>query len=65
MISEWQHKLSTFSSTFEIWLNVQKNWMYLEGIFNASDIQRQLPTEAKLFHQVDKNYTSIHLDFQY
>ena len=28
--------------------------MYLENIFNAEDIQKQLPNEAKLFQQVDK-----------
>lgn len=28
--------------------------MYLENIFNAEDIQKQLPVEAKQFQQVDK-----------
>ena len=28
--------------------------MYLENIFNAEDIQKQLPNEAKMFAQVDK-----------
>lgn len=28
--------------------------MYLENIFNAEDIQKQLPQEAKLFQAVDK-----------
>lgn len=30
--------------------------MYLENIFNAEDIIKQLPNEAKLFAQVDKQW---------
>ena len=34
------------------WLTCQRNWLYLESIFSAPDIQRQLPSEAKMFMQV-------------
>lgn len=33
--------------------------MYLENIFNAEDIQKQLPNEAKLFQQVDKFWRDV------
>ena len=33
---------------------VQRAWMYLENIFSAEDIQKQLPAEATKFKQVDK-----------
>ena len=33
--------------------------MYLETIFSAPDIQRQLPAEAKMFVTVDKSYKEI------
>jgi dynein heavy chain len=65
MLTEWHTKLSTIYWSLESWINVQRNWMYLQSIFNAADIQRQLPTEAKLFHQVDKSYTSIKLIYLY
>lgn len=41
------------------WLECQRNWLYLESIFGAPDIQRQLPNEAKMFTQVDKSWKEI------
>ena len=41
------------------WLTCQRNWLYLESIFSAPDIQRQLPAEAKMFVTVDKSYKDI------
>lgn len=41
------------------WLTCQRNWLYLESIFSAPDIQRQLPAEAKMFITVDKSYKDI------
>ena len=41
------------------WLTCQRNWLYLETIFSAPDIQRQLPAEAKMFVTVDKSYKDI------
>lgn len=43
----------------EEWLSCQRSWLYLESIFSAPDIQRQLPAEAKMFLQVDKSYKDI------
>lgn len=58
-VGEYQHKLSLFSTILDVWVRVQRTWMDLETIFSAGDIQRQLPLESKLFHEVDKNYTGI------
>lgn len=54
-----EKQLNTFSETLDEWLNVQKNWMYLESIFSAPDIQKQLPQESKQFFAVDKQYRDI------
>lgn len=43
----------------EAWQYCQQQWMYLEAIFSAPDIQRQLPLEAKLFVLVDKSWKDI------
>ena len=58
-VEKVEGQLSLFSETLDEWLSVQKNWMYLESIFSAPDIQRQLPTEAKQFFAVDKQFRDI------
>ncbi|XP_008252409.2 dynein axonemal heavy chain 6 [Oryctolagus cuniculus] len=58
-VDEWQKQLALFNQTLEEWLTCQRNWLYLESIFNAPDIQRQLPAEAKMFLQVDKSWKEI------
>ncbi len=32
----------------------QKQWMYLENVFSADDIQKQLPSEYKKFFTIDQ-----------
>ncbi len=51
-VDKLDQALRLFSSTLEAWLECQKNWLFLESIFSASDIQRQLPAESKAFVQV-------------
>merc|ERR1719399_158638 len=51
-----ESKLLLFGETMDQALSVQRNWMYLEPIFSSPDIQRQLPLEAKLFLDVDKQF---------
>ncbi|XP_038058161.1 dynein heavy chain 6, axonemal-like isoform X2 [Patiria miniata] len=58
-VEEWVRNLNLFSETLEEWLTCQRNWLYLESIFSAPDIQRQLPAEAKMFMQVDKSWKEI------
>lgn len=58
-VDEWSKQLAVFSDTLDEWLTCQRNWLYLESIFSAPDIQRQLPEEAKMFSQVDKSWKEI------
>eukprot|EP00501_MAST-03F_sp_TOSAG23-6_P002658 GSMAST32.ASY1.ANO1.2804.1 assembled CDS len=52
----WDKTLSTVSEVVEEWLAVQRNWLYLQPIFDSDDIKRQLPSESKRFFTVDKNW---------
>jgi len=51
-VEKLEKSLNVFSDTLDEWMAVQKGWMYLESIFSAPDIQRQLPKEAKAFFMV-------------
>ncbi|OAF67572.1 hypothetical protein A3Q56_04705 [Intoshia linei] len=58
-VDDWILQLDLFSHTVDEWLICQRNWLYLESIFSAPDIQRQLPAESKMFITVDKSYKLI------
>lgn len=58
-VDEWQKQLDLFTKTLDAWMICQRGWLYLESIFSAPDIVRQLPTEAKMFSNVDKSWKDI------
>ena len=53
-VEEWEKKLSLLSEMLDEWLACQRSWMYLENIFGAEDIQKQLPAESIKFSKIDK-----------
>ena len=43
-VRKWEQRLSLVSECTEIWMLVQRKWMYLESIFmDSDDIRHQLP----------------------
>ena len=42
----WKKNLLTLNQIVEEWIITQKQWIYLENIFTAPDIKRQLPMES-------------------
>eukprot|EP00760_Papus_ankaliazontas_P026353 PhM_4_TR3027/c0_g1_i1/m.46419/K10408/DNAH; dynein heavy chain, axonemal len=51
-----EYEIRYMTSTLDKWLELQRNWMYLEGIFGQVEIARQWPQDEKLFRAVDKQY---------
>lgn len=50
----WQDKLNRMNTLFDTWVDVQRQWVYLEGVFsNNSDIQNILPVEASRFQNIN------------
>ncbi len=46
----WDDKLNRINALFDVWIDVQRKWVYLEGIFSGSaDIKHLLPTESSRF----------------
>ncbi|PFH33986.1 dynein heavy chain family protein [Besnoitia besnoiti] len=59
-IKKWEKTLNTIREVFEAWLQVQRKWIYLDGIFTESvDIRLQLPDEAKKFDIVHRQFLAI------
>ncbi|XP_042636525.1 dynein axonemal heavy chain 10 [Orycteropus afer afer] len=53
-VHKWEKTLSLIGEVIEIWMLVQRKWMYLESIFIGGDIRSQLPDEAKKFDNIDR-----------
>lgn len=58
-VDRWNKRLSLLSETLDEWITCQRGWMYLETIFCAEDIQKQLPVEAQKFALVDRNWKAV------
>ncbi|XP_058491324.1 dynein axonemal heavy chain 10 [Solea solea] len=61
-IQQLEKDLSLICEIIEVWLLVQRKWMYLESIFIGGDIRSQLPEEAKKFDNIDKKFKEIMSD---
>lgn len=59
LASSWEDKLTRIRSILDFWIDVQRRWVYLEGIFfGSADIKQQLPKEFARFQSVDNEFTS-------
>lgn len=60
-IIEKQEKLTRLSILFDIWIEVQRQWVYLDSIFDESnkDLLRMLPVEASRFSGLSTELNNI------
>lgn len=52
-VKYWENNINTVSDVIDIWLKVQRSWIYLESIFSNEDIKVQLQEESKNFMKVN------------
>ena len=56
----WEEKLNRVNALFDVWIDVQRRWVYLEGIFSgSSDIQVLLPVETSRFHSISSEFLTL------
>jgi dynein heavy chain 1 len=56
----WEDRLTKLRGAFDSWVDVQRRWVYLEGIFlRSTDIKMQLPSEWSRFRNVDSEFVAL------
>ncbi|XP_001636057.2 cytoplasmic dynein 1 heavy chain 1 isoform X2 [Nematostella vectensis] len=57
---QWEEKLNRIHDTFDVWIDVQRRWVYLDGIFSGSaDIKTLLPVETQRFSSISTEFLSL------
>ncbi|VDN07087.1 unnamed protein product [Thelazia callipaeda] len=56
----WEEKLNKISALFDVWIDVQRRWVYLDGLFSASaDINTLLPIESSRFSSISTEFLAL------
>ncbi|KAF8238396.1 dynein heavy chain protein 1 [Tricholoma matsutake] len=56
----WEEKLNRIHVLFDVWIDVQRQWVYLEGIFSGSaDIKHLLPVESSRFQNINSEFLTV------
>ncbi|KAF8640937.1 hypothetical protein AX17_000584 [Amanita inopinata Kibby_2008] len=56
----WEEKLNRIHVLFDVWIDVQRQWVYLEGIFSGSaDIKHLLPVESSRFQNINTEFLTV------
>jgi dynein heavy chain 1 len=59
-VISWEEKLEKVHSVFDSWIDVQRQWVYLEGVFGASvDIKNLLPQEFNRFSMINSEFITL------
>lgn len=59
-IVPWDEKLQKIRIIFDNWIDVQRRYVYLEGIFfGSADIKTMLSAEFNRFKGIDNEFTAL------
>ena len=57
---QWEERLNRINTLFDVWIDVQRRWVYLEGIFSGSaDIKHLLPNETQRFQSISSEFLAL------
>ena len=58
--SSWEEKLNRVHVLFDVWIDVQRQWVYLEGVFTGNaDIKHLLPMESSRFQNINSEFLAV------
>ena len=58
--SNWEDKLNRVHVLFDVWIDVQRQWVYLEGVFTGNaDIKHLLPIESSRFQNINSEFYAL------
>lgn len=58
--SSWEEKLNRVHVLFDVWIDVQRQWVYLEGVFTGNaDIKHLLPMESGRFQNINSEFFAV------
>lgn len=55
----WEGRLTSLRVIFDFWVEVQRKWVYLRGIFRNPDIKAQLPAQYSKFKSIDSEFIGL------
>jgi dynein heavy chain 1, cytosolic len=56
----WIAKLNRINEVFDVWIDVQRRWVYLDGIFvGSADTKHLLPNETQKFQNVNTEFLTL------
>jgi len=59
-INPWNERLQNIRIIFDVWIDVQKKWIYLEGIFfGSAEIKVQLANDYRRFESINNDFTNL------
>ena len=58
--SSWEDRLNRIHVLFDVWIDVQRQWVYLEGVFTGNaDIKHLLPVESSRFANINSEFMAV------
>ncbi|KAG6366173.1 hypothetical protein INS49_000349 [Diaporthe citri] len=58
--STWEDRLNRVHVLFDVWIDVQRQWVYLEGVFTGNaDIKHLLPIESSRFQNINSEFSAV------